>query len=58
MTPFPILCLGHNNEALTRRFAYQGTKNNIRVLPKPKSQATQLKYANEVMISRVGRTTN
>ncbi len=48
----------HNNQALTKRFAYQGTRNNIRVLPKPKSQVTQLKYANWVMTSRVGRTTN
>jgi hypothetical protein len=55
MTPFPTLCLDHNNQTLTKRFAYQGTKNDIWVLPKPKSQVTQLKYANGVMISRVGR---
>jgi len=55
MTPFPISRLGHNNQALIKRFAYQGTRSNIRVLPKPKSQTTRLKYANGVMISRIGR---
>jgi hypothetical protein len=54
MTPFPTLRLDHNIQALTKRFAYQGTRNNIWVLPKPKSQATQLKYANGVMTSRIG----
>ncbi len=58
MTPFPISHLGHNNQALTKRFAYQSMRNNIRALPKPKSQATRLKYANEVMTSRIGCTTN
>ncbi len=58
MTPFPILRLGHNNQALTKRFAYQGTRSDIRALPKFKSQATWLKYANGVMTSHVGRTTN
>ncbi len=28
MTPFPISHLGHNNQALTKRFAYQGTRSN------------------------------
>jgi hypothetical protein len=55
MAPFPISRLGHNNQAFTKRFAYQGTRSNLRILPKPKSQATQLKYVNGVMISRVGR---
>jgi len=55
MTPFPTLCLDHNNQALTKRFAYQGTRNDIWVLPKPKSQAIQLKYTNGVMTSHVGR---
>ncbi len=55
MTPFPTLCLDHNNQALTKRFAYQGTRNDIWVLPKFKSQIRRLKYANEVMTSRVGR---
>jgi hypothetical protein len=58
MIPFPISRLGHNNQALIKRFAYQGMRSNIRALPKPKSQATRLKYTNEVMTSRVGRTTN
>jgi hypothetical protein len=58
MTPFPISHLGHNNQALTKRFVYQGTRSNIRALPKPKSQATRLKYANGVMTSRIGCTTN
>jgi hypothetical protein len=35
MTPFPISRLGHNNQALTKRFAYQGTRSNIRVLQNP-----------------------
>jgi len=55
MTPFPTLRLYHDNQALTKRFAYQGTRSDIWVLPTPKSQTTQLKYANGVMISRVGR---
>jgi hypothetical protein len=55
MTPFPTLRLDHNNQALTKGFAYQGRRSDICVLPKPKSQATWLKYANEVMTSRVGR---
>jgi hypothetical protein len=55
MTPFPTLCLDHNNQALTKRFAYQRTKINIWVLPKPKSQTTRLKYVNGVMTSRIGR---
>jgi hypothetical protein len=54
MIPFPTLCLDHNNQALTKRFAYQGTRSDIWVLQKPKSQATRLKYANGVMTSRVG----
>jgi len=36
-------------------FIYQGTRSNIWVLPKPKSQATWLKYTNGVMISHIGR---
>jgi hypothetical protein len=55
MTPFPTLRLDHNNQALSKRFAYQGTKSDIWVLPKPKSQTTRLKYANGVMTSCVGR---
>jgi hypothetical protein len=55
MTPFPTLRLDHNNQALTKRFAYQGTRSDIWALQRPKSQATRLKYANEVMTSRVGR---
>jgi hypothetical protein len=55
MTPFPTLRLDHNNQDLTKRFAYQGMKSDIWVVQKPKSQITQLKYANGVMISRVGR---
>ncbi len=55
MTPFPTLHLDHNNQALTERFAYQGTRNDIWVLQKPKSQATRSKYANGVMTSHVGR---
>jgi len=55
MTPFPTLCLDHNNQALTKRFAYQGMRNNIWVLQKPKSQITRLKYVNGVTTSRVGR---
>jgi hypothetical protein len=54
MTPFPTLHLNHNNQALIKKFTYQGTKSNIWVLPKPKSQTTRLKYVNRVMISRVG----
>jgi hypothetical protein len=54
MTPFPTLRLDHNNQALIKRFVYQGTRNDIWVLPKPKSQATRLKYANRVMTPRVG----
>jgi hypothetical protein len=55
MTPFPTLRLDHNNQALTKRFAYQGTRNDIWVLPKSKSQITQLKYTNGVMTSCIGR---
>jgi hypothetical protein len=55
MTPLPTLRLDHNNQASTKRIVYQGTKRDIWVLPKPKSQTTRLKYANGVMISRVGR---
>jgi len=55
MTPFPNLRLDHNNQALTKRVAYQGTRNNIWVLQKPKSQTTRLKYVNKVMTSRVSR---
>jgi hypothetical protein len=55
MTHFPTLRLDHNNQALTKKFAYQGMKNDIWVLPKPKSQTTRLKHVNGVMISRVGR---
>jgi len=55
MTPFPTLRLDHNNQALTKKFVYQGMKGDIWVLEKPKSQATQLKYANGVMASYVGR---
>jgi len=55
MTHFPTLHLDHNNEALTKRFAYHGTKSDIWVLLKPKSQITRLKYVNGVMTSRVGR---
>jgi hypothetical protein len=54
MTPFPTLHLDHNNQALTKRFAYQSMKSDIWVLPRPKSQITLLKYANMVMTSRVG----
>jgi len=54
MTPFPNLRLDHNNQALIKRFAYQGTKSYIWVLPKRKSQATRLKYANGIMTSRIG----
>jgi len=54
MTPFPTLCLDHNNQALTKRFVYQGTRNDIWVLQKPKPQTTRLKYANGVMTSRIG----
>ncbi len=45
----------HNNQALTKRFAYQGMRNDIWVLSKRKSQTTRLKYTNGVMTSRVGR---
>jgi len=55
MTPFPTLRLDHNNQALIKRFAYQGTRSDIWVLQKPKSQTTRLKYVNGVMTSRVGR---
>jgi hypothetical protein len=55
MTPFPTLRLDHNNQALIKRFVYQGTKSDIWVLPKPKSQITRLEYANGVMTSCVGR---
>jgi len=55
MTPFPTLRLNHNNQALTKRFAYEGTRNDIWVLQKPKSQTTQLKYTNGVMTSYIGR---
>jgi len=55
MIPFPTLRLDHNNQALTKRFAYQGMRSDIWVLPTPKSQTTRLKYTNGVMISRVGR---
>jgi hypothetical protein len=55
MNPFHNLRLDHNNEALSKRFVYQGTRSNIWVLQKLKSQATRLKYTNEVMISCVGR---
>jgi hypothetical protein len=48
MTPFPTLHLDHNNQALTKRFAYQSTRSDIWVLQIPKSQATWLKYANGV----------
>jgi hypothetical protein len=54
MTLFPTLLLDHNNQALTKRFAYQGTGSDIWVLPTPKSHTTQLKYANGVMISCIG----
>jgi predicted HD phosphohydrolase len=54
MTPFLTLRLDHNNQALTKRFVYQGTRRHIWVLQKPKSQATRLKYANGVMTSRIG----
>jgi hypothetical protein len=43
MTPFSTSHLGHNNQALTKRFVYQGTRSNIQVLLKPKSQTTRLK---------------
>ncbi len=55
MIPFPTLRLDHNNQALIKRFAYQGTRSDIRVLPTPKSQTTRLKYTNGVMTSCVGR---
>jgi len=55
MAPFHNLCLDHNNQALTKRFAYQGIRSDIWVLQKPKSQITRLKNANGVMISRIGR---
>jgi len=55
MTPFPTLCFDHINQTLIKRFAYQGTRSDIWVLPKPKSQATRLKYVNGVMTSRGGR---
>jgi len=55
MTLFPTLCLDYNNQALTKKFAYQSTRSDIWVLRKPKSQTTQLKYANGVMTSCVGR---
>ncbi len=42
------------NQALIKRFVYQGTRNNIWVLPKPKFETTWLKYANRVMTSRIG----
>jgi len=48
MTPFPTLRFDHNNQALTKRFAYQGTRSDIWILQKPKSRTTQLKYMNEV----------
>jgi hypothetical protein len=54
MTPFLTLRLDHNNQALTKRFAYQGMRSDIWVLPTPKSQTTQLKYVNGVMTSCVG----
>jgi len=55
MTPFHNLRFDHNNQALIKRFAYKGTRNDIWVLQKPKSWATRLKYENGVMTSRVGR---
>jgi hypothetical protein len=55
MTPFPTLRLDHNSQALTKMFVYQGTRSDIWVLQKPKSQTTQLKYANGVMTSCDGR---
>jgi hypothetical protein len=55
MTPFITLRLDHNNQALIERCDYQGTRSDIWVLQKPKSQATRLKYTNGVMTSRVGR---
>ncbi len=55
MIPFSTLRLDHNNQTLTKRFVYQGTKSDIWVLQKPMSQTTQLKYANGVMTSHIGR---
>jgi len=55
MTPFRTLRLDHNNQALTKRFAYEGMRSDIWVLPRPKSQSTRLKYVNGVMTSRVSR---
>ncbi len=55
MNPFPTLRLDNNNQALTKRFAYQGMKSDIWVVQKPKSQTTWLKYTNGVMTSRIGR---
>jgi hypothetical protein len=40
MTPFLTLRLDHNNQTLIKRFVYQGMKNDIWVLQKPKSQTT------------------
>jgi hypothetical protein len=54
MTLFPTLRLDHNNQTLTKRFTYQGTRNDIWVLQKPKSQTKRLKYANGVMTSHIG----
>jgi len=34
MTPFPTLHLDHNNQALTKRFAYQVMRSDIRVFAK------------------------
>jgi hypothetical protein len=55
MTPFPTLRLDQNNQAFTKRFAYQSMKSNIWVYQKPKSQATRLKHANGVLTFRVNR---
>ncbi len=57
MTPFPISRFGHNNQALSKRFAYQGTKKQYLGLPNPNPKL-HLKYANGVMTSCIGRTTN
>jgi hypothetical protein len=55
MTPFPTLRLDYNNQAFTKRYAYQGTSDIWGLQNVLKFQTTRFKYANRVMIFRVGR---
>jgi hypothetical protein len=57
MTPFLISRLGHNNQALTKRFCLPRYEKQHLGLPNP-SPKLHLKYVSGVMTSRVGHTTN